>query len=75
MDAISNQKGEIMSKHKGQGISINGSGGTSRLNEWKMKLAHAADDIPVREFKPWTPPENPRQREMDEYRAIPSLVH
>ena len=60
---------------KGQGISINASGGTSLTNEWKMKLSAAAEGLPVREFVPLKVKPHPRQVEIDAFNAIPSLVH
>lgn len=57
---------------KGQGISVNGSGGTSHLNEWKMKMAAAAEGLPVREFKPLVVKPHPQQDRIDQFNAIPS---
>lgn len=44
----------------------------SKVNDWKMKLMHASDGIPRREFKPLQVKEHPRQAQMDQYRKLPS---
>lgn len=41
------------------------------------KIRHAADGLPVSEFKPlraWPAHQHPRQKEIDQIKSIPSLV-
>jgi hypothetical protein len=57
---------------KGQGISINGSGGTSHINDWKMKLQAMTERVPVPEFRPLQVKTHPRAAEMQAYAAIQS---
>jgi hypothetical protein len=52
--------------------SMTSSIAVAKMREYKRDLSSICEGLPVREFKPLRVEPHMRQREMDEYRAIPS---
>ncbi len=62
-----------MTKHRGPGINL---GGTSTVNEWKMKITGISEGAARPVFEPlrrWPAVPHPEQSRLDAFKYLPSI--